>query len=174
LDKCTTPTSQSSAAGLAGQDTASSTMCRGTRGRRVESMIIGKVNLTRCVCWICVLTPTRTDKKLKKREEAASRRLIAETTKQCPGCKGNIEKSFGCDHMSCKVPSLSYCHALHTHSYTLFSPTYNSLANTDVRSGTRCGKEFCWQCFAPYARMRCAHRPGCEYHSFYTEEEGYV
>jgi hypothetical protein len=118
LDRYTTPTSQSSAAGLAGQDTASSIMCRGTRGRRVESMIIGKVNLTRYVCWICVLTPTRTDKKLKKREEAASRKLIAETTKQCPGCKRSIEKSFGCDHMSCKIPNLSHCDALHIHTPT--------------------------------------------------------
>ena len=35
-------------------------------------------------------------------EEAASEKLIAETTKKCPKCDSNIEKNEGCDHMTCK------------------------------------------------------------------------
>jgi hypothetical protein len=48
----------------------------------------------------------RTNKSLKKQEEIASRKLIAKTTKKCPGCKRSIEKSYGCDHMTCKIPTL--------------------------------------------------------------------
>jgi hypothetical protein len=47
----------------------------------------------------------RTNKSLKKQEEIASRKLIAKTTKKCPGCKRSIEKSYGCDHMTCKIHS---------------------------------------------------------------------
>lgn len=46
----------------------------------------------------------RTNKSIKKGEEEASRALIAQTTKKCPGpnCGKNIEKNNGCDHMTCK------------------------------------------------------------------------
>jgi hypothetical protein len=44
----------------------------------------------------------RTDNRLKNAEEAASKKLINSTAKQCPGCKRNIEKIEGCDHMTCK------------------------------------------------------------------------
>jgi hypothetical protein len=47
----------------------------------------------------------RTNKHIKKEEEKASKRLMAETTKRCPGCKRSIEKSFGCDHMTCELIS---------------------------------------------------------------------
>jgi hypothetical protein len=47
-----------------------------------------------CVC--------RTDKKIKKEEEKASKRLMNTIAKTCPGCKRPIEKSYGCDHMTCK------------------------------------------------------------------------
>lgn len=44
----------------------------------------------------------RTNRKHKRQEDLASKRWIEETTKKCPGCKRSIEKSFGCDHMTCK------------------------------------------------------------------------
>lgn len=47
----------------------------------------------------------RTNKRYKKEEEVLSRKLIEETTKKCPGCNRSIEKSFGCDHMTCKFLS---------------------------------------------------------------------
>jgi hypothetical protein len=49
----------------------------------------------------------RTDRKTKEAEESASRKLIKELAKKCPGCKWNIEKNDGCDHMTCKHPYLS-------------------------------------------------------------------
>jgi hypothetical protein len=49
----------------------------------------------------------RTNKKLRKQEELASKKTIEQTTKKCPGCKRAIEKSFGCDHMTCKSHFLS-------------------------------------------------------------------
>jgi hypothetical protein len=39
---------------------------------------------------------------LKKNEEEASRLLVEEISKQCPGCKRPVEKVDGCDHMTCK------------------------------------------------------------------------
>lgn len=56
---------------------------------------------TGCVCRAD--RANRTNKGLKKAEEAASKKLMAQTTKKCPGCKRSIEKSFGCDHMQCKI-----------------------------------------------------------------------
>jgi hypothetical protein len=40
---------------------------------------------------------------LKKEEEEASRLLVEGISKQCPGCKRNVEKVDGCDHMTCKL-----------------------------------------------------------------------
>lgn len=51
--------------------------------------------------WV-LLTVERTNKKLKKEEEKASKNLIKSISKSCPGCKRPIEKSYGCDHMTCK------------------------------------------------------------------------
>ena len=51
----------------------------------------------------------RTNKKLKKDEEAASKKLILETTKKCPGCKRSIEKRSGCDHMTCEFRRSPSC-----------------------------------------------------------------
>ncbi|KAH7402632.1 hypothetical protein BKA66DRAFT_404730 [Pyrenochaeta sp. MPI-SDFR-AT-0127] len=51
----------------------------------------------------------RTNKKLKKAEEVASKKLILETTKKCPGCKRNIERSYGCDHMTCSKCKHEFC-----------------------------------------------------------------
>jgi hypothetical protein len=42
------------------------------------------------------------------REEAASRQLVSNTTKPCPGCGFAIEKNSGCDHMTCTYTSLNH------------------------------------------------------------------
>jgi hypothetical protein len=44
----------------------------------------------------------RTNANIKAEEEEASKKLLAATTKQCPGCKRPIEKNMGCDHMECE------------------------------------------------------------------------
>ncbi|EKD12230.1 ring finger protein [Drepanopeziza brunnea f. sp. 'multigermtubi' MB_m1] len=45
-------------------------------------------------------------------QEAASDRVIAETTKVCgnPECGARIEKNGGCDHMTCKVCLYQFCY----------------------------------------------------------------
>ncbi|PSN63182.1 hypothetical protein BS50DRAFT_501331 [Corynespora cassiicola Philippines] len=50
----------------------------------------------------CAEYDYRTDGKQKKAEDAASKKLIQETAKKCPGCAWNIEKNNGCDHMTCR------------------------------------------------------------------------
>lgn len=55
----------------------------------------------------CAQYDYRTDSKIKKAEDSASRKLIKELAKKCPGCKWNIEKNNGCDHMTCKNSLLS-------------------------------------------------------------------
>jgi hypothetical protein len=49
----------------------------------------------------------RTDSKIKKAEESASKKLLNKLAKKCPGCKRNVEKVSGCNHMTCKDPYLS-------------------------------------------------------------------
>lgn len=53
----------------------------------------------------------RRDPKKKKREEAASKKLMEESTKRCPGrnCGAPIEKSAGCDHMTCAKCKHEFC-----------------------------------------------------------------
>lgn len=36
-------------------------------------------------------------------ENAASEQFIAQNSRKCPGCQSPIEKSEGCDHMTCKL-----------------------------------------------------------------------
>jgi hypothetical protein len=79
-----------------------------------------------CVGWhkgeTCKEYDYRTNKKLRKQEELASKKTIERTTKKCPGCKRSIEKSFGCDHMTCKPPFLNpgrYRRRINTLSKTL-------------------------------------------------------
>lgn len=43
----------------------------------------------------------------KKRQEDLSEETIQKTTRKCPGCSWSIEKSSGCDHMTCKSFCLS-------------------------------------------------------------------
>jgi hypothetical protein len=44
----------------------------------------------------------RNNDSLKKEEEEASRLLLKEMSKQCPGCKRHIEKIDGCDRITCE------------------------------------------------------------------------
>eukprot|EP01047_Picozoa_sp_COSAG01_P028151 COSAG01_NODE_1882_length_8990_cov_9.164323_3_plen_262_part_00 len=53
------------------------------------------------------------------REEARTKREIAQFTKQCPGCKIPTEKNAGCNHMTCCAIKAD---------------------------GTRCRTEWCWIC----------------------------
>ncbi|KAH7078278.1 hypothetical protein FB567DRAFT_406090, partial [Paraphoma chrysanthemicola] len=57
----------------------------------------------------CAEYDYRTNKHIKKQEEAASKKIIADTTKKCPGCKRSIEKSYGCDHMTCSKCKHEFC-----------------------------------------------------------------
>lgn len=50
----------------------------------------------------CAEYDYRTDGTQRRAEEKASERLIKATAKKCPGCKGNVEKMSGCDHMTCE------------------------------------------------------------------------
>lgn len=49
---------------------------------------------------------SRTNKRVKKQEEKASETTIKMISKACPGCRCRIEKSYGCDHMTCKFGAL--------------------------------------------------------------------
>lgn len=95
----------------------------------------------------------RTNKKLKKQEEIASKRVISETTKKCPGCKSPIQKNYGCDHMSCKF---------------MYEESYQYKYVLTNRLGSKCKHEFCWLCLAPYKgtgfRKIVKHRSACEYY----------
>jgi hypothetical protein len=52
----------------------------------------------------------RTNGTLKAHEEEMSKWMIEISCKPCPGCKRNIEKSTGCDHMTCEFPPYPlYC-----------------------------------------------------------------
>jgi hypothetical protein len=91
-----------------------------------------------------------TDKSVKKQEEVASKKLILESTKKCPGCKSAIEKSWGCDHMRCKVPT-----------------NFMQGDASNHHTGLKCKKEFCWQCLAPFMKKgprSIVHREGCKYY----------
>ncbi|KAF2632608.1 hypothetical protein BU25DRAFT_319705, partial [Macroventuria anomochaeta] len=51
----------------------------------------------------------RTNKKIRKEEEKASKKWMKEKAKHCPGCKRPIEKSYGCDHMTCSKCRHEFC-----------------------------------------------------------------
>ena len=64
-----------------------------------------------------------------------------EGVRRCPACGTGVEKSGGCDHMTCRP------------------------------AAGGCGHEFCWLCLAPYggsAGIRAvgnrAHAATCQYH----------
>eukprot|EP00002_Diphylleia_rotans_P041157 TRINITY_DN9942_c0_g1_i2.p1 TRINITY_DN9942_c0_g1~~TRINITY_DN9942_c0_g1_i2.p1 ORF type:complete len:465 (-),score=64.88 TRINITY_DN9942_c0_g1_i2:107-1501(-) len=44
-----------------------------------------------------------------REEEKASRALISQTSKRCPGCKMPVEKSGGCNHMQCSRCRTYFC-----------------------------------------------------------------
>lgn len=103
-----------------------------------------------CAKRLVVLTSSRTNKRLKKEENKASKQLMAKIAKICPGCKRPIEKSYGCDHMTCK---------------SILSSVSSLIDNS--LSGTKCRHEFCWRCLAPYKKKRdyqaVTHYRGCLY-----------
>ncbi|KAN0063392.1 hypothetical protein ACQY0O_004558 [Thecaphora frezii] len=43
-------------------------------------------------------------------EEEASRAWMKERTTPCPGCRVYVEKSFGCNHMTCQACRTHYCY----------------------------------------------------------------
>ncbi|KAL6705826.1 hypothetical protein ACN47E_006286 [Coniothyrium glycines] len=51
----------------------------------------------------------RTDKSLRMAEEKKSRMLVASISKACPGCGRSIEKTYGCDHMTCTRCMTEFC-----------------------------------------------------------------
>jgi E3 ubiquitin-protein ligase RNF14 len=49
-------------------------------------------------------------KMLADYEEAEqNRQWLEEKTRTCPGCQGRIEKSFGCNHMTCSRCACHFC-----------------------------------------------------------------
>ncbi|KAF1841757.1 uncharacterized protein K460DRAFT_255016, partial [Cucurbitaria berberidis CBS 394.84] len=95
---------------------------KGCQSGQVQAPSIAKFRCVACkkihcvehnVAWhtgeTCKEYDYRTNKKLKRAEEAASKQLILETTKKCPGCKKTIEKSYGCDHMTCSRCKHEFC-----------------------------------------------------------------
>lgn len=90
-------------------------------------------------------------------EVRASEALLGRISKKCPGveCGWSIEKSGGCDHMTCEFSRLG-------------TEMLGGVADESV--GSRCGFEFCWRCGAEYWGDEGvymlgdgAHRVGCVY-----------
>ena len=57
---------------------------------------------------------------------AALEAKIASTAKECPGCKSEIEKNGGCDHMTCK----SLPHQFIKSTYLLWGKAANVTTNS--------------------------------------------
>jgi len=74
-------------------------------------------------------------------EERRSMDHLSQYTKLCPRCGRRIEKSGGCDHMTCRI------------------------------SAGGCGYEFCWRCLCDYgpilAHGNHRHRETCQYYFAY-------
>ncbi len=89
----------------------------------------------------------------RQAEDAASAATIARSSKPCPGdkCSARIEKSEGCDHMTCNG---------------LVSPI---IETTNPCQGAKCKFEFCWQCLAAFGPIpkhgNTGHKSTCRYHS---------
>jgi hypothetical protein len=86
-------------------------------------------------------------------QEAASEKVLKETTKNCPNpnCGLHCIKICGCDHITCK----------------LYQDTFRKIDNNrDV--GHHCHFEWCWLCFAPYTEIweagNSTHALTCKYY----------
>jgi hypothetical protein len=95
--------------------------------------------------------------RIRRQHEAASAAEVAKSSVECPGCGVQIQKTKGCDHMTCK-----------------YSVTSMFLRQLLTRTGGRngCGFQFCYVCRAPYTGEHgifrvgnSAHSPTCRYHS---------
>jgi hypothetical protein len=104
-----------------------------------------------------VRTRQEEDMRVRRRQEEASAAEVAKSSVECPGCGVQIQKTKGCDHMTCK-----------------YSVTSISLRQLLTRTGGRngCGFQFCYVCRAPYTGEHgifrvgnSAHFPTCRYHS---------
>ncbi|TGJ83110.1 hypothetical protein E0Z10_g5667 [Xylaria hypoxylon] len=98
------------------------------------------------------------DRRTRKQRKSykLSEKHVKETTKPCPGCKKNVNKYSGCDHITCESPQSD--------------PKFETcrVANLIQVQGV-CGYEWCWLCFAPYTKdnesfLCCKHAPECRYH----------
>ena len=81
-------------------------------------------------------TCTEFQARLREAESPSSPRtaeLLQSTTKECPKCRVRIERTGGCDHMTCEARSVK---------------------------GRICKHEFCWSCLAPWTYEE--HNLGCE------------
>lgn len=69
--------------------------------------------------------------RVRREQEAASAAEVAKSSVECPGCGVKIQKTEGCDHMTCK-----------------YSVTSISLRQLLTRTGGRngCGFQFCYVC----------------------------
>ncbi|PVI02323.1 hypothetical protein DM02DRAFT_308023 [Periconia macrospinosa] len=130
-------------------------------GPKMECVGCGTVQcVNHAILWhegeTCAEYDYRTDSRLKKAEEEASKELIKQTTKKCPSCNRNIEKSSGCDHMTCKLFLLTQ----------VVGSCYGSAERFFI-VGSKCKHEFCWLCMAAYDPIRKQgnhmHRSNCQY-----------
>jgi hypothetical protein len=95
--------------------------------------------------------------RIRREQDDASIAEVARSSVECPGCGANIQKSSGCDHMTCK-----------------FDLTLNWRLFILIRIGRRagCRMEFCYVCRARYGGEtgirrigNSAHAEECFYHS---------
>jgi hypothetical protein len=95
--------------------------------------------------------------RVRREQEAASAAEVAKSSVECPGCGVQIQKTEGCDHMTCKYSATSIS-------------SRQLLTCTGRRSN--CRFEFCYVCRAPYEGVdgiltvgNSAHASTCRYHS---------
>jgi len=89
----------------------------------------------------------------KRQEEEASEVEVQRVAKVSPQCGVNIQKSTGCDHMTCKL---------------LSEHIDAALANVGILAGSRCAHEFCYLCRCSYRDIRSignhAHDQSCAHY----------
>lgn len=101
-------------------------------------------------------TQQEEEARVRREQEAASAAEVAKSSVGCPGCGVQIQKTEGCDHMTCK--------------YSAISISSRQLLTCSGRR-SNCRFEFCYVCRAPYAGRQgvrqignTAHNESCRYH----------